>query len=87
MAKIEGPLMSYVYEGTECKMDKELVMKWMQREGIRKNTRQFYEAMDCVMVNAKGRLESHGISITEESLRHAAEEVIKEEIELTGGNA
>lgn len=87
MAKIEGPLMSYVHKGMECCMDKELVEKWMLREGIRKGTSQFYEAMECVMVNARGRLESHGMPVTEESLRHAAEEVIKEEIELTGGEA
>lgn len=87
MAGTEKVFLSYVYNGVICHIDKGLMEAWMGREGLKEGTRQFNEAMACVMVNAQGRLKIEGVSVTGEALEKAAEELIREEIELTGGHA
>lgn len=66
-------------------IDRELVRKWMEREGITEG-KQMDEALDCVITNAKGRLKLRRKSVTAIALRMEAEEIIGEEIRLTGGS-
>lgn len=87
MAGTKRAFLSCAYEGVNCRIDERLVETWMGREGLKEGTRQFDEAMACVMVNAQGRLKIQGISVTGEALGKAAEELMREEIELTGGHA
>lgn len=87
MAGTKRAFLSYTYEGVNCHIDERLAGTWMDREGLKEGTRQFDEAMSCVMVNAQGRLKLQGIPMTGEVLGKAAEELIREEIELTGGHA
>lgn len=77
--------MVYVYDGMECQLDTGLVEKWSGREGLT-DRQQFDRAMDCIMVNARGRLGMEGTPVTAEVLGLAAEELIREEIGLTGGD-
>lgn len=87
MTGTEKSFLSYTYDGVICRIDKGLMETWMDREGLKKGTRQFDEAMACVMVNAQGRLKLQGIPVAGEALGKTAEELIREEIELTGGHA
>ena len=87
MAGTKRAFLSYAYDGVTCHIDKGLMETWMDREELKKGTRQFYEAMACIMVNAQGRLKLEGIPVAGEALGKPAEELIREEIELTGGHA
>lgn len=87
MAGTKRTFLSYTYENVNCRIDEILVGTWMDREGLKEGTRQFDEAMACIMVNAQGRLKMQGVSVTGEALGKAAEELMREEIELTGGHA
>lgn len=87
MAGTKRAFLSYAYDGVICRIDKGLMETWMDREGLKKGTWQFYEAMACIMVNAQGRLKLEGIPVAGEALGKTAEELIREEIELTGGHA
>lgn len=86
MSSIHLPYVYYLYGNMNCQVDRQLAEKWMAREGLEETTHQFNEAMECVMVNAEGRLKAQKIPVTVESMKQAAEEVIKEEIMLTGGH-
>lgn len=85
MLNINIPFVYYPYGGMTCRVDRQLAEEWMAREGLTETTHQFNEAMECVMVNAEGRLKIQKIPVTVKSMKQAAEEVIKEEIMLTGG--
>lgn len=77
--------MVYVYDGMECQLDTGLVEKWSGREGL-SDRQRFDRAVDCIMVNARGRLGVEGTSVTAEVLGLMAEELIREEIGLTEGD-
>lgn len=89
--KIKGGLimekMKYAYEGVVYEVNRELVEKWLEREGIRKNTLKYHNAMICIVANAKGRLEMQDIEPGKEDMEKAMEELIQEEVMLTGGQA
>lgn len=82
---------TYEYEGIVYSVDKGLHDKWLEREGIQYDgscdEAKYKDAMECVIVNAKGRLELQGINRTKDAVEHAMEEIIREEIKLTGGEA
>lgn len=82
----------YEYEGVTYEISKDLMDKWLKREGIdvgnEGSMRKFLQtrnAMECVIANAKGRLQFQGTEPSKEAMEQAIEEIIKEEIELTGG--
>lgn len=78
MAKVE-----YNWNGHKVSLDRHLVKKWKDREGITEGE-QLDTAMQCIMMNAEGRLKLENTIINSESLAAQAEELIKEEIRLTG---
>ena len=78
--------LAYEYNRNVYELDRELVDEWMDREGITKDQPQFDNAMKCVAANAEGRLKLQGKPVTKNAMEVAMEDVIKEEIRLTGGN-
>lgn len=77
--------MNYEFNGNTYSVDRKLVDTWMEREGIREGEPGFHNAMECVIINAEGRLKQQNLPVTKEAMEQAMEDVIKEEIELTGG--
>ena len=74
------------YGGVDYNISKDLMDVWMEREGLTEGTSQFENAIACVTGNAMGRLKLQGGEATKEAIEQVMEEIIKEEIELTGGS-
>lgn len=77
--------MNYIHNGTVYGISRKLADAWMEREGFVVGTRQFDNAIVCVIENAKGRLKLQGVPAAKETMEQVMEEIIREEIELTGG--
>lgn len=79
----------YEHEGVVYEIDSELRRMWLEREGILEgdlyNKKQYKDAMECVIANAKGRLGLEGRALDKEAVEQVMEEVIREELMLTGG--
>lgn len=79
----------YEYKGVIYEVNKDLADKWLEREGIHSGVpadeKKYKDAMECVIVNAEGRLRLQGMELSKEAVEQAMEEIIREEIELTGG--
>lgn len=76
--------LTYTHDGSTFEVDKDLAEKWLEREGIEKDTLKYHHAMDCVIMNAMGRIEG---GREKDRVEKMMEEIMREELMLTGGQA
>lgn len=79
-------VMTVIIDDIVYQLDKNLMEKWAEREGLEKGSVQEENAIRCVIENAKGRLRPEGVPTLHE-IEREMEEIIREEIRLTGGEA